>query len=51
MKTATNPITGDLIKTKSSTEKYRNNYDEIFRKKESSNEKNTPSNNNDTPSE
>jgi hypothetical protein len=27
-----NDITGDLIKSKSSNEKYRDNYDRIFRK-------------------
>lgn len=37
-KTAKNPITGDLIKTKSSSDKYRDNYDKIFRQKEPKNE-------------
>jgi hypothetical protein len=30
--TAKNDITGDNIKSKTSTEKYRENYDKIFRK-------------------
>ena len=30
-KTAKNPVTGDLIKTKSNSDKYRDNYDKIFR--------------------
>ena len=33
MTVATNPITGDEIKTKIITEQYRNNYDLIFSKK------------------
>lgn len=33
-KTAKNSVTGDLIKTKSNSDKYRDNYDKIFRKKE-----------------
>ncbi len=40
-KTAKNPITGDLIKTKSSSDKYRDNYDLIFRKKVNANDKTT----------
>jgi len=34
-KVAVNDITGDSIQTKSSTEKYRDNYDRIFGKKNS----------------
>jgi len=30
----TNPITGDSIQTKTVSEKYRSNYDAIFRKPE-----------------
>lgn len=44
---ATNDITGDQIKSKLSTEKYRNNYDIIFNKNktnENSNTSNTPTN-------
>lgn len=44
---ATNDITGDQIKSKFSTEKYRNNYDIIFNKNktnENSNTSNTPTN-------
>lgn len=40
-KTAKNPVTGDLIKTKSSSDKYRNNYDLIFRKEVNPNDKTT----------
>lgn len=41
-KTAKNPVTGDLIKTKSSSDKYRINYDKIFRnQKENTNENTT----------
>jgi hypothetical protein len=29
--TTTNPITGDLIKTKPASENYRDNFDRIFR--------------------
>ena len=32
-KTSTNDITGDEIATKASTAAYRNNYDQIFRRK------------------
>jgi hypothetical protein len=32
--TAKNDVTGDLIKTKSSSQQYRDNWDLIFRKKE-----------------
>jgi len=47
---ATNDITGDQIKSKFSTEKYRNNYDLIFNKnKETSNDKPAPTTS-DTPS-
>lgn len=43
-KTATNPITGDKIQTKSSSKKYYDNYDLIFRKdKELKNDENTNS--------
>jgi hypothetical protein len=39
-KTAKNPITGDLIKTKLPSKKYYDNYDFIFRKsKEQQNDK------------
>lgn len=42
---ATNDITGDQIKSKFSTEKYRNNYDLIFNKpKETPDDKITPTN-------
>lgn len=33
MVTAKNPITGDTIATKTTTDAYRDNYDAIFRKK------------------
>nr|QMP83567.1 MAG: hypothetical protein [Caudoviricetes sp.] len=32
-KTAKNDVTGDKLKTKAASEKYRNNYDKIFKKK------------------
>jgi len=41
--TAKNDITGDAIKTKSANEKYRANYDQIFKKNNSP--PNTSSNN------
>lgn len=37
--TSKNDITGDLIKSKSSSENYRNNYDLIFNKNKNENEK------------
>lgn len=37
-KTAKNPITGDLIKSKSPSKKYFDNYDAIFRKSDKSGE-------------
>lgn len=33
-KTAKNPVTGDKIKTKQTSDKYRENYDSIFRKEQ-----------------
>lgn len=38
---ATNDITGDQIKSKFSTEKYRNNYDIIFNKNKTNENSNT----------
>lgn len=39
-KTAKNDVTGDLIKSKHSSQKYYDNYDQIFRKpKENQNDK------------
>lgn len=42
--TAKNPITGDAIKTKSSSELYRQNYDLIFKKEPQPKEKETKQN-------
>ena len=39
--TATNDITGDQIKSKFSSEKYRNNYDIIFNKNKTNENSNT----------
>lgn len=50
-KTATNPITGDKIQTKSNSQKYYDNYDAIFRKnKELKNDESTTNNNTDPSS-
>jgi len=37
-----NPITGDSLISKASTQKYRDNYDAIFKKKEQPKEIKTP---------
>ena len=38
-KTATNPVTGDAIRTRVANDKYLDNYDKIFRKNEKPDEK------------
>lgn len=49
-KTATNPITGDKIQTKTSSKKYYDNYDSIFRKDKELKNNETPTSTTNTPS-
>ena len=42
MKASKNPITGDKIKSKQTNDKYRDNYDKIFKKEEKENGKQKP---------
>lgn len=37
-RTSTNPVTGDLIKTRPTSDAYRNNYDAIFKKPKKTND-------------